>query len=86
MGRRRSVWSSTLDVPVYSLFCGIALVATTTEDFGRISGHTPGGPRRTGKPWPSLTGLAVESVETLVPTPARRQHTDLPTRRCASRA
>ncbi|MGF9755070.1 UvrD-helicase domain-containing protein [Microvirga sp. 0TCS3.31] len=61
---------STLDVPVYSLFCGNTLVATTTEDFGRILATRLGGASRTGKPWPSLTGLAVESVETLVPMSA----------------
>jgi hypothetical protein len=46
------------------------LVATTTEEFGRILATRLGGASRTGKPWPSLTGLAVESVETLVPMSA----------------
>lgn len=58
--------ASTLEFPIYSLFSDNAPVATTTEDFGRILAARLGGPSRTKKPWPWLTGLAVESVETLV--------------------
>lgn len=58
--------ASTLEFPIYSLFSGNALVATTTEEFGRILAARLRGPSHTKKPWPWLTGLAVESVETLV--------------------
>ena len=42
------------------------LRATTTEEFGRLLAGRLNGPSRTRKPWPTLTGLAVDSVETLV--------------------
>lgn len=58
--------ASTLDFPIYSLFSDDALVATTTEDFGRILAARFRGPSQTKNPWPWLTGLAVESVETLI--------------------
>jgi DNA helicase-2/ATP-dependent DNA helicase PcrA len=57
---------STLDVPIYSLLCGGELVARTTEDFGRLLAVRLGGHSRTKRPWPRLTGLAVDSVETLI--------------------
>ena len=56
---------STLDVPIYSLLTDGELIATTNEDFGRILATRLGGSSRTRKPWPTLTGLAVESVETI---------------------
>ena len=72
--------ASTLDFPIYSLYCGDTLIATTSEEFGRTLATRLGGSSLSRKPWPSLSGMAVESVETLVATPAGSNTPDVPTR------
>ncbi len=57
---------STLEVPVYDLMCDNRVVARTNLAFGEQLARRLGKPRSKGKPWPDLSQLAVEAIETMV--------------------
>lgn len=65
---------STLEVPVYSVLSDSTQVARTSPSFGELLARRIGSGARRRVPWPDMSGLAVESVETLgVPTPRSGQ-------------
>jgi hypothetical protein len=58
--------ASDLERPVYDLTVGDEIVGRSTARFGELLALRLGGPRRKGRPWPDLTGLAVDSKSTVV--------------------
>lgn len=59
---------SSLEVPVYRFVYNGRTVASTTEQFGVTLSRRLGNAWKRTKPWPDISGLAMESVETR-PTP-----------------
>lgn len=57
---------SSMEAPVYDLVCEGAVVARTNEHFGELLSRRLRGPRSTGRPWPDLSGLAVDGIGTAV--------------------
>lgn len=57
---------SDLIRPVYDLLVNGSLVGRTSEQFGELLASRLRGPRRKGRPWPDIDGLAVESLATYV--------------------
>lgn len=57
---------SSMEAPVYDLICEGAVVARTNERFGELLARRLRGPRGSGRPWPELSGLAVDGAGTAV--------------------
>lgn len=62
---------STLERPVYGVLHSGLLVGRTTEDFGlRLRRRIGPATKRSGRPWPRLSGAVVDAVETVGGLPA----------------
>lgn len=56
---------SDFDRPIYDLVAGQRVLGRTDVRFGELLARRCRGPRRSGRPWPDLSGLFVESVQTI---------------------
>jgi len=60
-----SVEKSTLQFPVFEVFCNGALLGTLTEEFGQEFASRTGNLEKARRGWPRLSAVAVEGVTTI---------------------
>jgi hypothetical protein len=58
---------STIGTPMYELAAGGSVFGRTTEAFGQTLVRRLRGPRKSGRPWPDIVGLGVDSLATIIP-------------------
>ncbi len=58
---------STMETPVFELSADGTTFGRTTQAFGEILARRLGGPRKSGRPWPDISGLGVDSLATVIP-------------------
>jgi hypothetical protein len=60
---------TTMEAPVFELVCDGKIFGRTAKSFGRAMASRLRGPRKSGRPWPDIGGLGVDSLATVVPLP-----------------